>query len=345
VNSEADSLFYREYTLSSSDRSSREQRLIYHHFYTVTGTLDDGLLMAGATSVNNSSDQDPWVVKTDRYGCMQPGCEPLAIYITTQPKPVSVCPDDVAVFTLGATGDSLSFQWQILEGNSWESIGDDSVYSGSKTDSLHIQTTEEMTGDHSLRCRVNNNKYNMISHEAMLSVMEPVSITQNPSNLQVKLHSGAVFTVTGAGTRPFSYQWYWKDKLISDATDSIFIIEDVVEEDAPGPYHCRVGNACNELQSTNAFIIIDTEGTGERELAERITIYPNPAGETLTIRYNGQLEFPLVIRILDLTGQVIKNNNSGNQETVIDVQDIPGGCYFLELEEDSIKIYRKIILY
>jgi hypothetical protein len=344
VNSDADSLFYREYTLSSSDRSSGEQRLIYHHFYTVTGTLDDGLLMAGGTSGNNSSDQDPWILKTDRYGCMQPGCEPHAIYIMGQPTSVELCPGDSAWTSVSATGDSPSYQWQIFMGNHWQNINDDSLYAGSQTDSLKAKYSKELAGNFKIRCRIRNQWFTEYSNEAGLRRLEPAGIGHQPENQYVHLHGSVAFSVQPSGSGPFHFQWYWKDKPVADATDSIFIIEDVVEEDIPGPYHCIVGNNCNETESSSASIMINTEGIYYPDRADPVVVYPIPAKGSITIKPDHKLLSGFEIRLIDLAGVTVYKCTTGETEVTLNVTGLPAGIYFLELKSEMEILVRKVIL-
>ena len=60
--------------------------------------------------------------------------------ITVQPANQSVCPTQVAIFTVTATGAGLTYQWQLSTngGGTWSNIADGGVYSGAITATLTI---------------------------------------------------------------------------------------------------------------------------------------------------------------------------------------------------------------
>jgi hypothetical protein len=343
VNPEADSLFYREYSLTSA-RVSEENRLLHNYFYSVTGTRDDGLLMAGGTNSEYINfNHDPWVVKTDRYGCLQPGCEPHAIYITSQPASFDLCPGGAAMMFVSVPADSVSFHWQVFNGIHWQNITDNQVFTGSQNDSLMIVYSKEMTDDIKIRCMANNRWFTEYSNEAALRMLEPAGITRQPENQYVHLHESAMFSVQPAGTGPFSYQWYWKNKPVENARDSIFVIEDVVEEDIPGPYHCVVRNACNESESTTASIMLSTEGIHYPGIGNPVEVYPNPAKGKVHVKINYEPRSVFKIRLIDPSGLTVYKCTSHESEIVLNIADFPAGIYFLEVRSEEYVLIRKVI--
>jgi hypothetical protein len=68
--------------------------------------------------------------------------------ITTQPASQTVCPNRNTVFSVTATGTSLSYQWQLSidQGTSFSNIIDGDAYSGAITSSLNITNPSAFNG-------------------------------------------------------------------------------------------------------------------------------------------------------------------------------------------------------
>lgn len=56
-------------------RTYQTNDLIDHYFYDLRRTLDGGFIMAGTAFDTLLVSQDAWLVKTDSFGCLVPGCQ------------------------------------------------------------------------------------------------------------------------------------------------------------------------------------------------------------------------------------------------------------------------------
>ena len=75
------------------------------------------------------------------------------------------------VFTVGATGDNLQFQWQ----KNFRDLSDGDKYRGTVTDTLQILHVEKDDESH-YRCLVKNDVGEMFSDEALLSVSKLLAV-------------------------------------------------------------------------------------------------------------------------------------------------------------------------
>ena len=62
-----------------------------------------------------------------------------------------------------------------------------------------------------------------------------------------------------------------------------------------------------------------------------IQVYPNPANDKVTIITN---EMGLM-KIMDINGRVIKSNNIENGKEIIDISEITGGVYSIQIMTDK----------
>jgi hypothetical protein len=97
----------------------------------------------------------------------------------------------------------------------------------------------------------------------------------------------------------------------------------------------------NNFDVTNLSVAIDTNGcniptnVGLNEVASQaVSIYPNPAKETLNIEVLGSAK--VNAQLLNLSGQVLKsytNNGSGQ----LNVSDLPAGVYLLQVSTNQVQ--------
>jgi hypothetical protein len=87
-------------------------------------------------------------------------------------------------------------------------------------------------------------------------------------------------------------------------------------------------NADIDFTNTNPFCITDVSGLGEKDLANAISIYPNPANETVTVFSTG-LEINK-IEVLNIAGQVIMTVTETASTTKLNVSQFASGVYLVK---------------
>jgi uncharacterized repeat protein (TIGR01451 family) len=123
--------------------------------------------------------------------------------ISNQPADVTVCTQGNAQFSIAASGDALTYQWQISTdgGNTYSNI------SGENATALSLSNVTSS---------MNNNKYRVTiqsaycgsstSNAGTLRVSQPASISNQPQDITVCSGTDATFSVTASGSN-LSYQW------------------------------------------------------------------------------------------------------------------------------------------
>jgi pectin methylesterase-like acyl-CoA thioesterase len=102
-----------------------------------------------------------------------------------------------------------------------------------------------------------SNVAGMVTNSATLSVLVPVSISVQPTNLSVLNAQGASFSVTAGGVPAPSYQWYFSGNLISGATGSNYTITSVSPANT-GNYWVVVTNSVNSVTSSIAALTVNS---------------------------------------------------------------------------------------
>ena len=124
--------------------------------------------------------------------------------ITKQPKNATVPVNDIAEFTVAATGKApISYQWQSRKNSSseWSNSG----LPGAKTDTLQVTALAGLHG-WQFRCVVTDgNKMSWGSNPATLTVVP--NFTTQPKSVYADPGTQAKFTVVAIGKAPLSYQW------------------------------------------------------------------------------------------------------------------------------------------
>ena len=124
--------------------------------------------------------------------------------ITTQPADYTGAVNSTAKFTVEATGDGLSYQWQYSDngGKTW-------LASSLKTATYSAKLTAEKDG-RMVRCIVTDQYGNSVTSDAAKMTVATLSILAQPANYTGALNSTAKFAVMAEGDG-LKYQWQYSD--------------------------------------------------------------------------------------------------------------------------------------
>jgi uncharacterized repeat protein (TIGR01451 family) len=165
--------------------------------------------------------------------------------IVTQPASLVVTQNHTAVFSVAANGTPpLSYQWGFG--------GTDLL--GETAASLTISSAQPAHAG-SYAVRVNNRVGGVESAPATLTVLVPPTISQEPASRTNTAGSTATFSVTAAGTAPFSYQWYFNNDEIAGATSAMLTLSNVQKPNA-GDYTVVIANSAGRTTSAVAQLTV-----------------------------------------------------------------------------------------
>ena len=130
------------------------------------------------------------------------------INITSQPSDYSGLEGSTAKFTVAASGNGLTYQWQLKKGNSWADLSS----GGAKTSTMSIKVDASKDGK-VYRCLITNAAGEQLAtNEVSITVKQPsnaITITKQPEDITVGEGHTAGFAVEAEGNG-LTYQWQLK---------------------------------------------------------------------------------------------------------------------------------------
>jgi hypothetical protein len=182
-------------------------------------------------------------VITDAYG-NELTSEPATIIvraplaITQQPQDFTGAVGETATFTVKATGDGLTYQWQYKDpgGSTW-------LNSSFKTPSMTCKITAARDG-RQYRCIVTDASNQSVTSEPAAIIVKPaLAITQQPQNFTGAIGETASFHVAAQGD-DLTYQWQyyyngWRSTTVDGNKTDTITMEVTASRDG-NRYRCRV---------------------------------------------------------------------------------------------------------
>ncbi|MCH2046509.1 MAG: T9SS type A sorting domain-containing protein, partial [Saprospiraceae bacterium] len=106
-------------------------------------------------------------------------------------------------------------------------------------------------------------------------------------------------------------------------------------------YRLRLVSLDGSVQHSN---MINLSRTGLNE--QSINIYPNPTQGNLTVEFDTDLELNANLRILDVLGRTLTQENIemqvGKNKTVLDLNNLPSAVYIISIETVNQKFIKRI---
>jgi subtilisin-like proprotein convertase family protein len=161
--------------------------------------------------------------------------------ITSQPLDQAIPAGQTATFSVGISScPTVTYQWYFN--------GTSPVSGGTAATLVLNNVTDNQAGDYEVV--VSNPHGSVTSASAHLSVVQPLSITSNPTSQTVNYGDTASFTVTAQGGGTLTYQWYFNhNTLLTGATSPTLILNNVTLAQA-GTYEVVVRNPFSSVTST-----------------------------------------------------------------------------------------------
>ncbi|HKQ40632.1 MAG TPA: lamin tail domain-containing protein [Verrucomicrobiae bacterium] len=201
-----------------------------------------------------------WTAATKTPGSPYPGGNPPVI--TDQPDDQRVVASSTATFSVTASGDPLlRYQWTFN--------GD--LLRDKTNATLSIQNVKA-SQQGAYRVLVLNNAGSLESSNAVLTVLIPARIIQQPQNTQAHLGGTAIFVVQASSSTPMTYQWRKGGVALPGRTDSFLRITNVAQSDA-GSYDVVITDDVGPITSDAAQLTV---------LVNPI-ITTQPAGQNVTV--------------------------------------------------------------
>jgi hypothetical protein len=130
---------------------------------------------------------------------------------------------------------------------------------------------------------------------------------------------------------------------ITDPSESFWFA--VVAKNATEGWEGRISRAKNHPGGLLNCIIV---GITENQLAEAITLYPNPTSNKVTVSFNNSIIEKIDVSIVNSLGQPLQQANSleqvGTNSVTLDVSSYATGLYFITITSDGSSTTKKLIV-
>ncbi len=173
--------------------------------------------------------------------------------ITSEPGDFSGRVGSTATFTVGAVGDGLTYQWQVLKDGEWTNC---SMNDGAKTATLSFEIKATANGN-KYHCIVTDSRENSLTtKEVTLTAILPITITNQPVSFSGQAGDTAVFSVTANGNS-LKYQWQtfksgaWANCSNNDGARTNTLTLEAKSSRNGTIYRCVITDADNNTVNTN----------------------------------------------------------------------------------------------
>lgn len=175
------------------------------------------------------------------------------------------------------------------------------------------------------------------------SVQSPVTVVVNTTPAasgSIVSTVGSVVTFSNASTGASTYAWDFGDGNTSAATSPVYTYS------TNGSYVVTLvamNGSCTDTTTLNVDI---TTGISENQSNQNISLYPNPANESVTLTATLSKASDITVTIYDVTGKVIaaplnEKANAGTVSYTLDISAINAGMYFASIKtNDGVKTIR-----
>ena len=272
-----------------------------------------------------------------------------ATVIVSNPVDQSVCAfgNDVT-FSVGATGDNLTYQWKAGSTN----LANNSTYSGVTTKDLSI---------------LNVSNADLLGYKVIVTgicgtfTSTVANLTQATSSINIStqpvaqvLEIGNIIHLSVSVTGPtLSYQWkkngvdLVNDSRISGANTSSLQISNALVSDSDNNYTCLIMSPCATQVSSSATSVSVTTATSTQDaLTKGFMIAPNPSAGHFTLSNSYSPFMVEEVEIISMEGIIVARktiNSTTNLNEEIFTQDLPKGMYLLVIKGEGEQALLKII--
>lgn len=248
----------------------------------ISGETNATLALTGITSGMNNNQYRVQVA-----GCGSTGLTSNAVtltitpeeVITAAPDDVTVCPGSDATFTVTATGDALTYQWQVSTdgGNTFTDMA------GETGTTVTVNAVTVGMDLFEYRVVVTGSCGSVTSDAATLTVSGPVAITIQPTGITACENGSGNFTVTADNAT--AYQWQVSTDggttftNVPGATSADLPLSNITLDMDNNQYQVTVTGACGAVTSTMATLTVnpapDVQANGP--------VMPVCAGDTIVL--------------------------------------------------------------
>ena len=163
--------------------------------------------------------------------------------ISQNPEPLSICPNETAIFRVTAVGESLRYQWR----------KDGADISGATMPAYYINNASEDNQGY-YTCRIIDICDTAVSDSALLDIKDTPEILDNPVGDTLCLGESITLKVDAKGLA-LNFRWNKNGKHIVGSNTPELILNNVTKADS-GSYVCIVSGACQPHDTSEPALVV-----------------------------------------------------------------------------------------
>jgi photosystem II stability/assembly factor-like uncharacterized protein len=253
--------------------------------------------------------------------------------VVTQPVSSTICEGDSASFTTTGSGSFLYYNWEMNTGNGWAPVPPLPPYSGVNSSTLQLSQTSASMQSNLFRCRMSGC---VSSNDASLNLLSVPTVSVNnliictnqlPYTLNGAVPNGGVYYGNGIYTGSF-------DPFGSNTGQYLY------------NYFYTSPNGCSASATGNIMLTSCTDISESFVENNTISLFPNPAKETLTLSFGTPVKSVSRIQLFSLDGRLMEKINvpSGENKIEINVSGYPEGLYLLKITNALLSESRRLLI-
>ena len=164
-----------------------------------------------------------------------------------------------------------------------------------------------------------------------------------PSNDTVKINEQIAFTNNSNFGE--SYIWDFGDGTTSTEVSPTHSFS------AVGTYTVILtvtsADGCTSSSTQEITVKDISTGLDDDEFDNQINIFPNPATDQLTIKFDLSIPEYFTLKMVDVRGATIKSfpaQNYFNTTLPVDISNIPAGIYYLQINGEQLQVVKKLVI-
>ncbi len=263
---------------------------------------------------------------TDSKGCSA-SSQPVQVQVRT---PIATMIPNANQW-LCSTRESVDLQVINVSKTSLASAVIDWFLDGFPIDNAHTTTLSAIQPGH-YQVRVTQDGCQAISSETAVLLASVNNLDLLPTETELTLPQGAAVTLRAPIDTSYRYQWYRNEQILINGREYRLAVTQAGTYKVQITQHACVGWSSNRIVQTDVLTATLTDPTGQ------LSVYPNPAENTISIRYASPLAKQVQVSVFDLRGVLqqstfIQKTVNGQFEGDISVLELPTGSYVFRLTD------------
>lgn len=255
------------------------------------------------------------------------------VQITSQPANTQSCVGSVATISVGASGTTITYQWQVsVNGGAYTNLSNAGVYSGVTTNTLTINPASMGMSGNNYRVIVSGAPCGAVtSNVASFTVnADPVVVLTAASYSSITPYTRAGLYVTVSPPGTYTYKWYKNGALDATRTGSSF---DATVDDL-GDYYVIATNAASGCAGRS------NQVTLKDSISNQLFVYPNPATGIFMVRYySSTSSISRTLNVYDSKGALVYTNvfnvTRSYDQMLVNLNKAASGVYMVELKNSK----------